>query len=58
MDVFDDPDKDKCSGDDWVGPGAKDTQVQLVISLALGLSAFLAFCVSLTCCPLLAGDSH
>lgn len=46
MTLFDDgPDKDECRGDKAVGPGARDTQVQLVISLALGLSAFLAFCV-------------
>ena len=32
-------------GDKFVKPGTKDTQVQLVISLALGISAFLAFCV-------------
>ncbi|KAK3393340.1 hypothetical protein B0H63DRAFT_425229 [Podospora didyma] len=44
MDLFSDMDKDKCSGDDWVQPGAKDTWVQLFISLALGLSAFIAFC--------------
>lgn len=44
----------KCNGDLYTGPGGKDTgpggkdtQVQLVISLSLGLSAFLAFCVSL-----------
>lgn len=41
----DDPDKEECLPDNIVGPGTKDTQVQLVISLALGLSAFLAFCV-------------
>lgn len=34
------------SGDEFVQPGEKDTYVQLVISLALGLSAFIAFCVS------------
>lgn len=48
MNIFEnpnEPDKDKCLGDNYVGPGKKDTQVQLVISLALGLSAFLAFCV-------------
>ncbi len=48
MSIFEDPDnpdKDKCLGDNYVGPGKKDTQVQLVISLVLGLSAFLAFCV-------------
>jgi hypothetical protein len=39
-------DKDKCLGDNYVGPQTKDTQVQLVISLTLGLSAFLTFCVS------------
>ncbi|KAK4239417.1 hypothetical protein C8A03DRAFT_42961 [Achaetomium macrosporum] len=44
MGIFEDPDKDRCSGEKQVGPGKTDTQVQLVISLALGLSAFLAFC--------------
>ena len=34
-----------CSGDDFVQPGATDTTVQLVISLALGFFAFLTFCV-------------
>lgn len=34
------------SGSDFVQPGEKDTQVQLIISLALGLTAFVAFCVS------------
>lgn len=34
------------TGDDIVQPGDKDTQVQLVISLSLGITAFLAFCVS------------
>ena len=51
MNPFEDPDgpdKDHCRGEDYVGPGTKDTQVQLVISLALGLSAFLAFCVRLS----------
>ena len=43
----DQPDKDECPVDQWVGPGEKDTWVQLVISLTLGLSAFLAFCVCL-----------
>lgn len=41
----DNPDKDKCLGENYVGPGKLDTQVQLVISLSLGLSAFLSFCV-------------
>ncbi|KAK1829995.1 hypothetical protein QBC39DRAFT_120853 [Podospora conica] len=34
----------KCNGDLYAGPGGIDTQVQLVISLSLGLSAFFAFC--------------
>jgi calcium permeable stress-gated cation channel len=54
MNVFEDPDApDKsCLGENYVGPGKKDTQVQLVISLALGLSAFLTFCVGiLSYCP-------
>ncbi|KAK4044346.1 hypothetical protein C8A01DRAFT_31399 [Parachaetomium inaequale] len=42
MSIFEDPDDGNNCGD--VGPGKNDTQVQLVISLALGLSAFLAFC--------------
>ncbi|KAG8157192.1 hypothetical protein KVR01_012900 [Diaporthe batatas] len=49
MDYYD-PDKGKkgsCdgSGDEFVQPGEKDTYVQLIISLALGLSAFIAFCI-------------
>jgi hypothetical protein len=39
---------DKCKGDDVVDPrkqGQTDTPVQLVISLAIGLSSFIAFCV-------------
>ncbi len=36
----------ECPGDSFVEPGSKDIQVQFVISLALGISAFLAFCVS------------
>ena len=51
MNIFIDPDipdKNKCRGADSVGPNTKDTQVQLVISLALGLSAFFAFCVRIT----------
>ncbi|KAI7777051.1 hypothetical protein LA080_004211 [Diaporthe eres] len=49
MDFYD-PDKGKkgsCdgSGNEFVQPGEKDTYVQLVISLALGSTAFIAFCV-------------
>lgn len=40
--------KKGCSGNEFVQPGEKDTQVQLVISMALGLTAFMAFCVSKT----------
>lgn len=36
---------DTCDGNEAVRPGTKDIYVQLVISLALGLSAFVAFCV-------------
>ena len=43
MNIFEDPDDGNKCGD--VGPGKKDTVVQLVISLSLGLSAFLVFCV-------------
>lgn len=50
MDFYD-PNKGKkgsCdgSGNEFVQPGEKDTYVQLVISLALGSTAFIAFCVS------------
>ncbi|KAK3300675.1 uncharacterized protein B0H64DRAFT_352313 [Chaetomium fimeti] len=41
----DNPDPDQCRGENAIRPGKKDTQVQLVISLALGLSAFIAFCI-------------
>lgn len=34
-----------CSREDFTQPGSTDTTVQLVISLALGFSAFFAFCV-------------
>ncbi|CAN8099721.1 unnamed protein product [Discula destructiva] len=37
--------KKGCDGNDFVQPGEKDTQVQLVISLALGLTAFFTFCI-------------
>lgn len=40
------------SGNEFVQPGEKDTQVQLVISLTLGLTAFVAFCVrTMQFCP-------
>lgn len=36
-----------CKGDDVISPKAneKDIYVQLVISMALGVSSFVAFCV-------------
>ncbi|PSR80215.1 hypothetical protein BD289DRAFT_71510 [Coniella lustricola] len=39
--------KKGCDGDgnQFVQPGEKDTQVQLVISLTLGLTAFISFCI-------------
>jgi hypothetical protein len=39
---------DECHGDDVISPNAseKDIYVQLVISLALGIASFIAFCVS------------
>lgn len=43
----DNPDEPKCHDDiDYTKPGKTDTKVQLVISLALGVTAFLSFCVS------------
>ncbi|KAK8138547.1 hypothetical protein PG984_001927 [Apiospora sp. TS-2023a] len=36
--------KTTCNGNEAVVPGSKDIQVQLVISLSLGFTAFLAFC--------------
>lgn len=63
MDFFDNGSGGKgkkgCDGDGsrFVQPGEKDTQVQLVISLALGLTAFLAFCVCLPD-PNSLADSH
>ncbi|CAK7206355.1 hypothetical protein SEUCBS139899_009144 [Sporothrix eucalyptigena] len=38
-------DPEKCSGDSYVSPGAKDIQVQAVISLGLGFVALFSFCV-------------
>lgn len=47
MDAAAPPDNTDCPGESYVEPGSKDIQVQLVISLGLGITAFLAFCVSL-----------
>lgn len=41
---------DTCDGEDYIRPASKterDLEVQLVLSLILGLGAFIAFCVSL-----------
>ena len=42
-----------CKDDDVISPKAneKDIYVQLVISMALGVSSFVAFCVGLTMQP-------
>ncbi|KAK0748396.1 hypothetical protein B0T21DRAFT_406918 [Apiosordaria backusii] len=45
MNILEEPKKPKCDGDEYIKPGKKDFQVQFAISLALGLSAFLAFCI-------------
>jgi hypothetical protein len=48
---------DVCRGQDYIPPSSdKDLTVQLVLSLALGVTAFFAFCVRLplyisTSCP-------
>lgn len=50
-------DKDWCPDEDWARYGApnaksKDLQVQLALSLILGISAFVTFCVrTANCCP-------
>ncbi|KAI0890152.1 DUF221-domain-containing protein [Annulohypoxylon maeteangense] len=41
----DDDDNPYCNGEIAAGPGSKDIFVQLVISAALGISAFIAFCI-------------
>lgn len=48
--MFDSNDNDRCRGEDYIRPatkGVKDLGVQLVLSLVLGTSALIAFCV----CP-------
>ncbi|KAK7747735.1 hypothetical protein SLS62_008879 [Diatrype stigma] len=44
MEAWDD-EPDYCKGNVAAGPGSKDIYVQLVISLALGISALFAFCI-------------
>src|SRR3569833_4722910 len=45
--IFREPKDEDSPGHDYVKPGMTDIKVQLVFSLGLGISAFLAFCVSL-----------
>ncbi|TPX19129.1 uncharacterized protein E0L32_011202 [Thyridium curvatum] len=45
FELLDDDDHKRCNGSEYVQPGTKDIQVQLVISLALGISAFVIFCI-------------
>jgi hypothetical protein len=43
-----------CDGEDYIRPASKtvrDLEVQLVLSLILGIGAFIAFCVSLEAPP-------
>ncbi|KAI0817634.1 hypothetical protein GGR55DRAFT_28938 [Xylaria sp. FL0064] len=40
-----DDDLEGCKGEEAIAPGSKDIYVQLVISFALGISAFVAFCI-------------
>lgn len=49
--LFVEPDDNECPGDEYVKPGKTDIKVQLVISLGLGISAFLCFCVSRLATP-------
>ncbi len=44
--IFLEPEETDCPADEFVKPGKTDIKVQLVISLGLGITAFLAFCVS------------
>ncbi|KAH8890467.1 DUF221-domain-containing protein [Thozetella sp. PMI_491] len=45
MDMFEEPPDKSCTGRDFVQPGNTDIKVQLVLSLALGVTAFMAFCI-------------
>ena len=38
-------DQEKCDPEKYIRPGDKDLVVQLVLSLIIGVSSFLAFCV-------------
>ncbi|KAI0857918.1 DUF221-domain-containing protein [Xylaria cubensis] len=43
--MLDDGSDDVCNGETAIAPGSKDIFVQLVLSSALGISAFIAFCI-------------
>ncbi|KAI0486466.1 DUF221-domain-containing protein [Xylaria cf. heliscus] len=43
--MWDDGSDDACKGEAAITPGSKDIFVQLVLSSALGISAFVAFCI-------------
>ncbi|KAI1739398.1 DUF221-domain-containing protein [Xylaria scruposa] len=43
--MSDDGSDDVCNGETAIAPGSKDIFVQLVLSSALGMSAFIAFCI-------------
>lgn len=45
--MFDDNDKDKCKYGYGLDPHGKDIRVQLFLSLSLGISALVTFCVCL-----------
>ncbi len=46
MNIFEDPPDKGCEpGQEYVQPGNTDIKVQFVLSLALGVMAFLGFCV-------------
>jgi len=59
MDIFGDgdpPKDDKCKSDFDFKPGSKDTEFQFLVSVTIGLSAFLAFCVR--CSAALVGKAN
>ncbi|ROT37159.1 DUF221-domain-containing protein [Sodiomyces alkalinus F11] len=45
MDVLKDDARDKCGGEEYLKPGSTNITVQLGLSLILGVSAFVAFCI-------------
>lgn len=52
---------DTCDGEDYIRPASKterDLEVQLVLSLILGIGAFIAFCVRLSLLAFAAGRAR